>query len=75
MLALIIMFSIGLATGFIFAEIRSRSKPIAGVLRFDNSDPEDGPYLFLELSTSPDKIEESSKVIFKVSRKNYISQE
>lgn len=75
MLALIVMFLIGLITGFIFAEIRSCSKPIAGVLRIDNSDPEDGPYLFLELSTSPDKLEESSKVIFKVSHKNYISQE
>lgn len=74
MLALIVMFLIGLATGFIFAEIRSRSKPIAGVLRIDNSDPEDGPYLFLELSISPEKFEESSKLIFKVNHSNYISQ-
>lgn len=74
MLALIVMFLIGLATGFIFAEIRSRFKPISGVLRVDNSDPEDGPYLFLELNTSPEKLEESSKLIFKVSHSNYISQ-
>lgn len=74
MLSLVVMFLIGLATGFIFAEIRSRSKPISGVLRVDNSDPEDGPYLFLELNTSPEKLEESSKLIFKVSHSNYISQ-
>jgi hypothetical protein len=55
-------------TRFIF-----RTKPI-GTLKVDESDPEDGPYLFLELSTNPNAIKQKQYVTLKVDTKSYISQ-
>ena len=50
-----------------------RQKPI-GTLRMDESDPEYGPYLFLELETDPSVIKRMNRVTLKVNVKNYISQ-
>lgn len=49
-------------------------KFIVGVLRVDRSDPDDQPYMFLELSKSADSVTSKKYVILKVSTKNYISQ-
>lgn len=43
-----------------------------GTLRIDNSDPEDGPYMFLELEKGIGDISSKKHVILKVKRKNFI---
>ena len=69
---LLVVAGIGLISGCILGIIISRKNPV-GNLRIDNSDPEDGPYLFLELSADPNSIK-SKYVTFKVVAKNFISQ-
>ena len=59
--------------GYVVARIIFRVKTI-GTLVVDESDPEDGPYMFLELSVSPHDVKRMKKVSMKVSVKNYISQ-
>lgn len=49
-------------------------KFIVGVLRVDRSDPDDQPYMFLELSKSTDAVTSKKYVILKVHDENYISQ-
>lgn len=50
-------------------------KPI-GTLRIDSSDPDDGPYLFLELNQSIAnlKLQDKKFVILEVDATNYLSQ-
>ena len=55
-------------TRFIF-----RAKPI-GTLVVDESDPEDGPYLFLESRAHPQVIKNMKHVVLNVDVRNYISQ-
>ena len=50
-------------------------KTPAGTIRIDTSDPDDKPYLFLELKNDVNDLEDGDKVCFMVSTKNYISQE
>lgn len=45
-----------------------------GTLRVDQSDPDDEPYLFLELNSNVDAIKKRKYVIFDVNVENYISQ-
>lgn len=55
---------------------RVSQKNIVGSLRVDQSDPDSGPYLFLELShKGAAAIYKKKYVILKVDIKNYISQE
>ena len=73
--------AIGVVISFIFGHIsgiditkktyRNRS---LGTIRVDSSDPEDGPYLFLELNAPPSMIAEKDYVMFKVNTESYISQ-
>ena len=70
---MIILFLIGVSFGCTIARIIGRQKPI-GNLRIDKSDPEDGPYFFLELNEHPHVIEQSTYVTLKVVAENYISQ-
>lgn len=68
--------SIGLGVGYALGLKKEPLKAI-GTLRVDQSDPDDGPYLFLELY-SPDAttaIMNSKQVIFDVNVKDYISHE
>ncbi len=46
-----------------------------GDLRVDTSDPDDGPYLFLELSTDVHTLMQKKYVLLRVNVKNYISQD
>ena len=64
---------IGVIGGYILGKLNS-SKPL-GTLRVDRSDPDDGPYLFLELKSNPNKLTHGSIVTFKVNTKSYISHE
>ena len=59
--------------GFVMKIFIFRTKPI-GILKVDESDPEDGPYLFLELEVNPNVIKQARTVTLKVDTKNYISQ-
>lgn len=59
--------------GFVIAKMYKQEKP-AGTLRIDRSDPEDGPYLFLELATDPRVLMAKKIVTFDVSTESYIPQ-
>lgn len=58
----------GLVTAVIFVQVS------VGTLRIDRSDPNDVPYLFLELSTTPNAVGKKKYVMLRVSNDNYISQ-
>lgn len=57
--------------GFVIG-VKNRSKPL-GTLRVDHSDPDDGPYLFLELSEDPEKLINQQYIILNVNVEDYIS--
>lgn len=71
----IIMFCCGIAIGYIIAKFATKPEPV-GVLRIDNSDPDDGPYLFLELSSesTPQVLKHKKTVTLLVKAENYISR-
>lgn len=68
--------SIGVGIGYALGLKNTRLKAI-GTLRVDQSDPDDGPYLFLELNSpdATDVIMHSQQVVFDVNVENYISHE
>ena len=70
---LFVIFGIGILVGIICTTIATRTKSV-GSLRVDMSDPNDGPYLFLELSKDIGEIYQKKYVTFKVSLKNFIPQ-
>ena len=57
--------------GFVIG-IKSHNKEI-GTLRVDQSDPYDGPYLFLELSENPKKLLDKKRITLKVNVEDYVS--
>lgn len=65
-------FLLGAVIGVIVTSLIIRS---VGVIRIDQSDPDDRPYLFLEIDRGCyDKLLRSKRVIFEVRKDNYISQ-
>ncbi len=68
-----IFFFVGVSLGISIAYIIFRSHFI-GDLRIDNSDPEDGPYIFLELSKRIVDISSKKYVVLKVKLENFIPQ-
>ena len=46
-----------------------------GTLRIDQSDPTEAPYLFLELDKSVESFMAKKHVLFRISKKNFISQD
>lgn len=58
---------------FVYVVLNKRNVS-QGILNVDCSDPEDGPYLFLELKVPVSDIVSRKQVIFDVSMKNYVSQ-
>lgn len=72
---LIIYIIVGIVIGILFGTLSVR-RNIVGLLRVDQSDPDSGPYLFLELShKGADAIYKKKYVVLKVNIKNYISHE
>lgn len=65
---------IGEMAGYIIAWRIFRSKAI-GSLRVDNSDPDSGPYLFLEIEKNPELLYRKKYVTFKVDLQDFISHE
>lgn len=71
----IMVLLIGIVVGLILSRFIFKEKPV-GSLRVDQSDPDSGPYLFLELShEGVDAIYKKRYVTLKVSIKDYISHE
>lgn len=69
---LVLLWVIGVFIGFIFSSLLRKRKQI-GTLRMDRSDPNEAPYLFLELD--PDgmkKINRFKNVVLRVRLENYI---
>lgn len=67
-----LIFTIGLLTGVVVAQLIPKEKPI-GVLRVDESDPTEEPYLFLELSQDVRSVRTKKRVTLDVLDKNYLS--
>lgn len=64
--------AIGIMVGLLLSRFIFKEKPI-GSLRIDDSDPDSGPYLFLELDHSgADAIYKKCQVCLRVELKNYI---
>lgn len=74
----VLVYFLGAIMGTITTVIifRLLKKPIKlnGSLVIDRSDPDDGPYTFLELKDDIGTIEQNETVTFAVVSKNYISQ-
>lgn len=73
LLCYIVGVIMGIFASYLF--IKLRGKQISGWLVVDRSDPDDGPYLFLETKIDPAVIEQQEFVTFEVVSKNYISHE
>ena len=71
---LIIMFVVGILVGCVIALSIFRMKSV-GSLRIDTSDPDDGPYLFLELSKDVGVVYQRKYVTLKVNTKSFIPHE
>ena len=72
-MSLMIGLLIGIMGGVLLSRFIFREKPV-GSLRVDESDPDSGPYLFLELDRSgADAIYKQRYVRLRVELKNYIS--
>lgn len=67
----LIAFILGIIIGSIVTNIIFYRKR-AGVIRIDQSDPSDPPYLFLELETGLDQVEKSKMVFLSVKKENYL---
>ena len=59
--------------GYVFGSTKHH-KPI-GTRRVDQSDLDDGPYLFLEMSGDPKKLTNQKYITLKVNLENYISHQ
>ncbi len=71
---LFVIFGIGIFIGIVCTTVLTHYKSV-GSLRIDTSDPDDGPYLFLELSKDIGEIYRKKYATFKVSLKNFIPHE
>lgn len=68
----VLSFLLGVVIGVTVTSLLIRS---VGVIRIDQSDPDDRPYLFLEINRGCyEKLLRSKRVIFEVRKENYISQ-
>lgn len=70
---MIIIYLLGLSAGYVISDLILKSK-VNGSLRVDNSDPDEPPYLFLELKESPEVLKRKKYVTLDVEVKNFISQ-
>lgn len=68
----IIAFLAGFLCGFAVSCIKSSRKEPVGDLRIDTSDPDDNPYLFLELSKDLNFVRRKKYITLKVNTISYI---
>lgn len=69
---LYIMFVLGVLVGSLLVMI-FRHNRISGVLQVEDVDPEEGPYLLLELTKDVDYLRTKKYVTFKVNSRTFIS--
>lgn len=62
---------IGLSAGIWFADLNYKE---VGTLKIDESDPDDGPYLFLEIPSNPNVLKKYKYITLKVDVDNYVSR-
>ena len=70
----VLLFLLGFMVGIVFFLICLVVRSV-GMLRVDQSDPTEPPYLFLELDKPVETVINKKYVLFKVIKKNFISQE
>ena len=46
-----------------------------GNILIDNSDPNEQPYMFLEISVNPNELKDNRYIVLKVKKKNFITHE
>ena len=63
-------FMVGIVSFLVYLIVRS-----VGTLRVDQSDPTEQAYLFLELDKPVENIIKEKYVLFRVIKKNFVSQE
>ena len=63
-------FMVGIVSFLVYLMVRS-----VGTLRVDQSDPTEQPYLFLELDKPVESVINKKYVLFRVIKKNFISQD
>ena len=63
-------FMVGIVSFLVYLLVRS-----VGTLRVDQSDPTEQPYLFLELDKPVEIVTNKKYVLFRVIKKNFISQD
>ncbi len=63
-------FMVGIISFLVYLIVRS-----VGTLRVDQSDPTEQPYLFLELDKPVETVINKKYVLFRVIKKNFISQD
>ena len=71
---LFIIFLIGILVGCVVTLFIFRMRSV-GSLRIDTSDPDDGPYLFLELLKDVGVVCQRKYITLKVNTKNFIPHE
>ena len=69
---ILIFVVLGIVIGYNIAMYRIRSKTF-GAIRIDRSDPDDEPYLFLEIKQHPDALMNERFVMLEVRNENLIS--
>jgi len=67
------LFIIGVAIGCAAVLLLTRYRSV-GFLRVDQSDPQDGPFLFLELDQDVQSVMSNKYIILQVKVQNYPSQ-
>lgn len=75
MLMVVTGFVLGIAVGILIGNARTSNMKTQGIIHADYSDPEDGPYLFLEPSVPIAGIVARKRVVFDVDVTQYVSQE
>ena len=70
----VLLVLLGFVGGMVFFLICLAASSI-GTLRVDQSDPTEQPYLFLELDKPVESVINEKYVLFKVIKKNFISQD
>ncbi len=71
----VMFLALGIVIGSIASSITfkiHKKKSVVGNLRMDQSDPNEAPYLFLELETDMQQICSKKDVVLRVKFKNYI---
>ena len=68
----VVFILVGICLGISISAIIFRAYWV-GTLRIDRSDPDDGPYMFLELDKGVGDISKKKHVMLKISNESFIS--